>query len=107
MKTILSVIIAACFMMACSKNGQVSPNVFGTWELRRMYGGFSYRDSAYKAGKGTAYQFNSDSTFKHFTKNKLDDQGKFHIRRLNNSGYTELRLLTNDDPGGQLISLNG
>lgn len=85
MKTSLLFIgIAAFCMMGCNKGSSVSPALFGKWELRRMYGGFSYRDSIYKAGNGTAYQFNTDSTYKHFTKNQLDGQGVFHIVKYNN-----------------------
>jgi hypothetical protein len=84
MKTFLLIIVAACFMLACKKSGTISPGFFGKWELRRTYGGYGGFDSTYNAGNGTAYQFNSDSTYKHFTKSKLDAQGVFHIKIYNN-----------------------
>ena len=84
MKTILLMMIAACLMMACKKSGTVNPEFFGKWELHRTYGGFGGLDSTYAAGNGTVFQFNSDSTYKHFTKNKLDAQGAFHIKIYNN-----------------------
>jgi hypothetical protein len=84
MKTLLVIGIAACLMLSCKKSGTVNPDFFGKWELRRTYGGFGGFDSTYVSGNGTAYQFNSDSTYKHFTKNKLDAQGVFHIKIYNN-----------------------
>ncbi|HEY4194989.1 MAG TPA: hypothetical protein VGM63_05610 [Mucilaginibacter sp.] len=84
MKTILLMIIATALMMSCKKSGTVNPEFFGKWELRRTYGGFGGYDSAFVAGNGTAFQFNSDSTYKHFTKNKLDAQGAYHIKIYNN-----------------------
>jgi hypothetical protein len=84
MRCVLLFIAVAFCMMGCEKGTSVSPNLFGKWELRRAYGGFSYRDSIYKAGNGTVYQFNSDSTYKHFTKSQLDGQGVFHIKRYTN-----------------------
>jgi hypothetical protein len=75
---------AACLMMACKKSGTITPDFFGKWELSRAYGGYGGLDSTFQLGNGTAYQFTSDSTYKHFTKNKLDDQGVFHIRTNKN-----------------------
>ena len=79
MRLILSLIIAAFCMCSCKKSGPVTPGLFGKWELRNVYGGLSYRDSVYKPGNGNIFQLYSDSTYKHFSKNKMDQQGSFHI----------------------------
>ena len=84
MKTILLMMIAVCLITSCKKSGSVNPEFFGKWELSRTYGGYGGLDSTYAAGNGTVFQFNSDSTYKHFTKNKLDAQGAFHIKIYNN-----------------------
>ena len=68
-----------------------------------MYGGFAYRDSVYKPGNGTLYQFNSDSTYKHYVKGQLNSQGVFHIKKngirwSDNVAYDAL-LLDNDTYG--------
>ena len=55
---------AVVAISSCEKGGTVAPGFFGKYELRRQYGGLYYRDSTYKAGNGTVYQFNSDSTYK-------------------------------------------
>lgn len=87
---------AAFCMLACKKDQPVSPSFFGKWELRRIYGGFSYRDSDYLAGNGTLYQFNSDSTYKYFIKGELSSQGVFHYRKhsilIGNAFYDALIL---------------
>jgi len=92
MKRLLPILLlcGTFYISACTKGEQVSTGLFGKWELRREYGGFSYRDSIYKPGNGTYYQFNNDSTYTHYTKNKLDAQGVFHIRKFDNSNMTYL-----------------
>jgi hypothetical protein len=84
MKTFLLIIVAACTMLACKKNDQVSPGFFGKYELRMILAGYGGHDSTFAAGNGRIYQFNSDSTYKHFTNNKVDRQGTFHIKIYNN-----------------------
>ena len=79
MKLILSLIMVAFCICSCKKSVPVTPGLFGKWELRNVYGGLSYRDSVYKLGNGNIFQLYSDSTYKHFSKNKLDQQGSFHI----------------------------
>ena len=85
MKRLLIVLLACSTycISACKKGDGLSTTVFGKWELRRTYGGgFVLYDSVYNPGNGTVYQFNRDSTYKHFTKNKLDAQGNFHLRKV-------------------------
>lgn len=79
MRWVLSLIIILFCLCSCKKNAPVSPGLFGKWELRNVSGGFSYRDSVYKPGNGNIFQFYSDSTYKHFSNNKLGQQGSFHI----------------------------
>ena len=109
MKKVLLLVIVCC-LMACGKGSVVAPGVFGKWELRRSYGGFGYRDSVYKAGNGTIYQFKSDSTYKHFTKNKLDAQGNFHIKKYNNPNENSISLYMiffDNDTYGDAFSMKG
>ena len=106
MKTFLLIIVAACFMLACKKNDQVSPGFFGKYELRMILAGYGGHDSTFAAGNGRIYQFNSDSTYKHFTSNKVDRQGIFHIKIYNNPSVnpiaTKLIFFDNNDYGQPL-----
>jgi hypothetical protein len=109
-KTFLLALIAASCLLACKKGAVVSPGLFGKWELRHSYGGLAGFDSVYKAGNGTIYQFNSDSTYKHFTKNKLDAQGNFHIKKYNNPSENSISLYMiffGDDTYGDAFSMKG
>jgi len=112
MKRLLPILLlyGPCYLAACKKGEQVSASLFGKWELRRMYGGFSYRDSIYKPGNGTCYQFNNDSTYKHYTKNKLDAQGVFHVSKFDNSSMTYLpdhQIFFDNILYGQPFQMNG
>ncbi|HVW13633.1 MAG TPA: hypothetical protein VHB54_07430 [Mucilaginibacter sp.] len=80
---------------ACRKDHNVSPGLFGKWELRRVYGGFAYFDSTYKAGNGNIYQFGSDSTYKLFIKNKLNAQGMFNVVKLIYGGSVSSGIVFN------------
>jgi hypothetical protein len=105
-----TIILGVCGLAACKKGEPVSAGLFGKWELRRLYGGFSYRDSIYKPGNGTYYQFNSDSTYKHYTKNRLDTQGVYHIRKFDNSTMTWLpdrQIFFDNVLYGQPFQMNG
>ncbi|MGZ3814019.1 MAG: hypothetical protein ACXVB0_20355 [Mucilaginibacter sp.] len=84
MRTFLLAMVVVCCLPGCKKGGNVAPGLFGKWELRRMYGGFAYRDSTYKPGNGTYYLLNSDSTYKYFYLNNLAVQGHFHYMK---NGY--------------------
>jgi hypothetical protein len=94
MKIFLLIIVAACFMLACKKSAPISPGLFGKWELRKKYGGWTGIDSVYKSGNGTAFQLNSDSTYKQFVNGKLTAEGVFHYKKnsiqIGNSFYDAL-----------------
>ena len=104
----LTLIIAGC-LGACSKSTNIAPGLFGKWELRRMYGGFAYKDSTYAAGNGTIYLFDSDNTYKHYTKNQLDGRGTFSIKKngyqLGQDYFDEL-LLDNNTTGDPITVTN-
>jgi hypothetical protein len=108
MRTFLLIIVAACCLLSCKKSESLTPGLFGKWELRRSYGGFSYRDSTYKAGNGTFYQFNKDSTYKYYIKNKQNEQGTFSIRKQYYSpGNPYQEIVFNNNMYGELITING
>jgi hypothetical protein len=108
MKTCLLIIVAAFLMLGCKKSTSVSPSLFGKWELRRQYGGFGGFDSTYKAGNGRIYQFNRDSTYKHFTMNKQDAQGVYHIKKSNNPLANSVdEIIFDNNIYGDPFSLNG
>jgi len=81
MKKFLFVIAALSVLAACKKNGTPSPkaSLFGKWELRRVHGGISPLDSTFAKGNGTAFQFNSDSTYVHFFRGTVNANGVYHI----------------------------
>jgi hypothetical protein len=108
-KTYLLVIVAICFsILACKKNESISPGLFGKWELRSVHGSLNGSDSTYKAGNGTIYQFNSDSTYKYYVKNKLTARGTFRIiYYYPPSGNSFEEILFDNNTSGELFSLNG
>jgi hypothetical protein len=108
MRTLLLIIAAACCLLSCKKSEPIAPGLFGKWELRRSYGGFSYRDSTFKPGNGTNYQFNRDSTYQHYTKNKQDGQGTFSVRTQNYSpGKPYQQIVFNNNMPGELLTTDG
>lgn len=58
----------------------VTPGLFGKWEMRLKMGSIAGFDSTFKAGNGRILQFKSDSTYAQYSKNRLVNQGTFHIR---------------------------
>lgn len=107
MKRILPAILIVISFAACKKTA-VNPGLFGRWELTRMYGGLSYRDSVYTKGNGNIYQFNRDSTYKKYDSGALTSQGRFHIRTDN--GYhpqTTYVILFDSDTYGEPMSITG
>jgi len=110
MKAFLLIIAVGVCFLSCKKGEPVSPGLFGKWELRRMYGGLWWRDSTYKPGNGTVYQFNSDSTFKHFVKGELTETGVFHIKKdvYDGGGGTKYdALIFNSATFGEMVILAG
>ena len=106
MRRALLVIIIACALGAWKKT-VITPGLFGKWELRNEVGGIAGIDSTYKAGNGTALQFNSDSTYQHFIKGKLYNQGTFHIKTVYppSGPYDEILFDSNTD--GEYFKLTG
>ena len=108
-QVVLFILLALC-VMACQKDKPITPGIFGKWELRRVYGGLLGFDSTYKAGNGTIYQFNSDSTYKHFTNKKQDAQGIFHIQINNNptaNSISTYTILFDNTTYGEPLTING
>jgi hypothetical protein len=107
MKKIIWILLAAASLVACKKNQVTTPSVItGRWELRAMSGGF--KDTLSAAGNGMIYQFNSDYTFKHFTKGVQDGQGTYQYKKgaYPFSGYNYDALILNNEPG-ELATING
>ncbi len=107
MRSILT-IMALCFcILACKKEKTPSPGLIGKWELRRVYGGLSYRDSVYKPGNGNFYIFSNDSTYARFVNNAYNASGTFHYKKNgydpgNGNKYDEI-LFDNTIYGEMLI----
>ena len=108
MREFLLLMIGGCFL-GCKKSDPISPGLFGKWELRRQTGGIAGIDSSYNSGNGNIIQFNSDSTFKHYVKGKLDLQGIFHYKKngyvLGQAVYDELDF--NDSGFPIAVTVNG
>jgi hypothetical protein len=60
------------------KSDSLTTGLFGIWELTKRYGG-NIMPADFKPSNGTEYQFNSDSTYKHYQDGTLNDSGVFHI----------------------------
>jgi hypothetical protein len=98
MKKLLLIVVAACSLAACKKNG-VPPtaNIVGKWELHERKGGnIIPQDTIYKAGNGNIYQFNSDSTYGQYTNGTLIASGTFHMQG-NNLYLQSNEVLYNND----------
>jgi hypothetical protein len=109
MKKILSLVFIIAGLLSCKKeNVEVSPGLFGKWEIRRTYGGFAGSNTVYKPGNGTTYQFNSDSTFKQYYDGQFSTQGTFHIRSFfPPSGYNYEEIRFNNDTIGERFAFSG
>jgi hypothetical protein len=111
MKTFLFIMAALLCMASCKKSEPLSANLFGKWEVTRVYGGNIYPpDSLYKPGNGNILQLNSDSTFEHYYQNQLNSQGTFHIRtngfKNDQSTYDEI-YFNSDTSAKSIIFLSG
>jgi len=112
----MKIFLFAAFLMICMfscKKGSspISPNLFGKWEVRRVYNGnILPQDSVYKPGNGNILQFNTDSTYARYAKGQQTGQGIFHIRKngftTNKISYDEIYFDT-DTSFKSLITLNG
>ncbi|MGZ3778256.1 MAG: hypothetical protein ACXVIY_11010 [Mucilaginibacter sp.] len=106
MKRVLLLVTIICALTACKKTG-ITPGLFGKWELRRTYGGFSYSDSSYKAGNGHIFQFSRDSTYKQFSNNTVTAQGKFHIVKLVYGGSTSSGIAFDNSENPEPFTFGG
>lgn len=106
MKRVLLVIVVAFTLAACKKT-VITPGLFGKWELRNEAGGIAGIDSTYKAGNGTAIQFNSDSTYQHYIKGKLYNQGTFHIETVYPPTGPYEEIFYDGNTSGQYLKLSG
>ena len=60
------------------KSDSLTTGLFGKWEITKRFGG-NILPANFQAGNGTVYQFNSDSTYKHYQDGTLNESGVFHI----------------------------
>jgi len=79
MKPSLFIICVLASMGACKKGGPGPAGLAGTWELRHYSGTIAGVSKDVPANSGKYYQFGADSTFKHFTDFKQDNQGSFRV----------------------------
>jgi len=80
---LFAVIIA---LASCGKES-VQPNMFGTWELRHVGGGWGININ-HEAGNGDKYLFKSDSTYTRYKDNKVEGQGNYSVKILSTeNGY--------------------
>lgn len=81
MKKYFLLIVIIVAISGCKKNDVIiTPGLFGKWEMRLKMGSIAGFDSTFKAGNGRILQFKSDSTYAQYSKNRLVNQGTFHIR---------------------------
>ncbi|MDB5157722.1 MAG: hypothetical protein JWR50_2429 [Mucilaginibacter sp.] len=101
MKTTILFLATICILAGCKKTATPPGGIIGKWELRKSYGGFAYHDSTFLAGNGTIYQFNPDSSYRFYIKNKLTKQGTFHTRTVHQdvSGISDHQILFSDGTG--------
>jgi hypothetical protein len=99
------------FAISCKKGAEpLNADLFGKWEVRRIYGGNIYPpDSTYAVGNSDIMQFNSDSTYMHYFHHTQNAQGVYHIRKngfkINQATYDEI-YFDSDTSFKSLISLN-
>lgn len=107
MKRVLLLLTVICILAACKKT-VVTPGLFGKWELRHAGGGIAGIDSSYKPGNGTVLRLNSDSTYQHYIKGKLYNQGRFHITSaIVPSGNSLMRIYFDGNTSGEELMLSG
>jgi hypothetical protein len=71
--------------------------VFGTWELRAIYGGWSQPETFAK-GNGNKFTFKPDSTYIKYKDNTVEKQGKFSIRFTSEEKGVRYGTITLTDP---------
>ncbi|HTK19508.1 MAG TPA: hypothetical protein VL442_08350 [Mucilaginibacter sp.] len=107
MRTILLLTLLVICALACKKSEPIQPGLFGKWEIHRRYGSIAGFDSTYKAGNGTVMQFNSDSTYKYYVKNKLSSTGTFHVQTIIGIASSSSTIYFNNNTSGEPLSYSG
>ena len=107
MRTILLLTLLAICALACKKSEPVRPGLFGKWEIHRRYGSIAGFDSTYKVGNGTIMQFNSDSTYKYYVKNKLSSTGTFHVEINIGIALSSSTIYFDKNTSGEPLSYSG
>lgn len=98
MKRALLLIAIATTLSACEKEGAVNASVFGKYELRASYGGFSYHYDKFPAGNGRIFQFKSDSTYVRYANGVITESGNFHINIKGTENGARYGTITFDEP---------
>jgi len=97
MKKALLFAVAIICLASCTKDGIVSPGFFGKYELRASYGGLTGFSETYEPGNGNVFQFNSDSTYVHYSGSKSQDSGKFRIKITGTEGDAKFGTISLTD----------
>jgi sorbitol-specific phosphotransferase system component IIA len=84
MKKVLLFVVMIICLAACKKDRKKviiddRGVVFGTWELRAIYGGWG-NPQVFAKGNGDKFTFKPDSTYIKYKNNTIEKQGKFSIR---------------------------
>ncbi|MEO7213809.1 hypothetical protein [Mucilaginibacter sp.] len=101
MKKALLLIATVCFLSACTKTDMPEGSIFGKYELRATYGGFSYHYDKFPPGNGSIFQFKSDSTYNRYAGDAIPASGKYHIKITGIEGgarYGTIAFNTSDYP---------
>ncbi|HEY8929222.1 MAG TPA: hypothetical protein VIM55_08535 [Mucilaginibacter sp.] len=102
MRFFFLIICISAIVAGCTKSG-VKPGttLTGTWELRHYSGTIAGVNTDLPKGNGTLIQFAGDSTFKHFTASKQDDQGTYRVVKdgvtYDNKKYDAIYFNSNAD----------
>ncbi|MDO3641615.1 hypothetical protein [Mucilaginibacter sp. L3T2-6] len=109
MKLLLFIAGVITAMAGCKDTSIKPSNIIGTWELRHYSGTIAGVSKDIPSNKGIYLQFNADSTFKHFTDFKQDNQGLFHVLK-NGVTYGEHiydGISFNDNQGLDYVVIKG
>ena len=79
MKYLLFIAVITCYVTGCKKDGQVSTDITGTWELRNYSGTIAGVNKNYPKGNGSLMQFNADGSYASFVNFQPNIQGKYRI----------------------------
>nr|WP_067056063.1 lipocalin family protein [Mucilaginibacter sp. L294] len=71
--------------------------IFGTWELRAIYGGWG-QPQTFAKGNGNKFTFKPDSTYIKYTDNAIEKQGKFSVRFTGEEKNLRYGTITLTDP---------